>query len=122
MPCSPRSVTSVSPSSGSVILPCGTDSPVRADSFRRRLPLSTRRRSAGTTSPESRQYDVARHQFGGVDFLLLAITQDAGRNALHLAQRLHRARRAEFGEEADGGVDGDGDEDRKTLDHFPEQE
>ena len=49
-----RSARGVSSSTGSVCLPTGTDSPVRADSLACNLAASSRRASAVTTSPLSR--------------------------------------------------------------------
>lgn len=71
------------------------------------LALLTKRRSAGTTLPAFKVYDITRHQGGGGDGLGPTVTRDPSGRGGHYPQRRQRALRAEFLHKADDGIEQD---------------
>ena len=82
-----------------------------------RLRASTRRRSAGTRSPDSQQHDVARHQLlGGQHDPAPAVAQHRRLQRQHVADRLERPLGLALLDEADQRVDHDDAEDHAGID------
>ena len=95
-----RSARATPAGSGSTAAGSGSDSPVRT--LRSKASASARisRRSAGTTSPDAQQHQIARNQLPGKHVVYSPVSSDSGVRGSGLAQRLERLLAAVLGDDA----------------------